>query len=219
MVSRPTRIVLAVALGTLLLVNPAFGLPGEKTQTYTYTAEPVENPLSAMETVNFDRGVQPCWAASRSCLFEKRAADEPIRVDAAAGTSSVSSQYRFLHFDGQFYRPTTHIENGTYVLGLEPVSKRTVLAGIAYHDEDRLTDIARRAVANRSVNVTVPADQRLPLTESRLVERGGNYYVISFALTSEHNPLTSTWWFGLLRAGGVLLGLLSLCYGYYLAEK
>ncbi|MFC7200775.1 hypothetical protein [Halospeciosus flavus] len=216
MASRPTKVLLAIGLGTLLLVNPAFALPVDQTETYTYAAQEIDDAHDAETTLSFDARVLDCHQESRHCLFERGAMSNSTRVPAGDYPDTNPANYRFVRLDSEFYRPTARIENESYVLGLENVTGQTVLDSLARHDEQGLPDLAEHVLAEGRASTTIDWRREPLYDEPLLVESNGSYYVVQMVASETNEPITEAWWFRLCRGLLSCIGGGLVLYGYYL---
>jgi hypothetical protein len=180
---RERHAALLVLLGALLLSNGAWAYPDgvSYADRYAYEAERTADPeTDAVADCDF----YPLH--SRACAVANRLADgEEIRYDAAADGTGIETPlpagYDYVQtYGNDYYRPTERIENGTVVLGLEPVARERVLRSVA-ENYSEVRPVVRRAVDEGRTTVTLPGGT--PARNRQFVERDGAFYTVRASRT------------------------------------
>lgn len=209
---RINRAALLVVLGVALLTNGVWLYPNEVSdeERFVYETRETVNPLThGLANCDF----YPLY--SQRCAVANYLADgNTIRYNISGDGSAVADRfeadYRYVEVYGNdWYRPTHSVENGSVVLGLEPVTRERALSNISDEWQD-VRPFVRRAVENGTATTTdVYAGD--PSSEI-YVERNGSFYTVHYVGT-ERVPTGWGWkeppgWvIVLLRTGGWVGGL------------
>lgn len=150
-------------------------------------------------------------STTRLCAFSTYVADEgAVRVDTGAEPPLYGHDYVTLT-DDRHYRTTERVENGSLVVGLEPVDRERLrlLLAVNYSDTH---GVVRSAVENGTATRSVPLDEREYLPERTYVDRNGTVYEV--AIVESHWTPTGWGWkapsqpvVDLLRLSGWLAGV------------
>ena len=199
MVSTYDRSLLMVAVGVVLLLNPAYLYPhgGPQRVTYEFQADRADGlgELDADVWDVDDSAVLRCTGTihRRACLLERQlGANGTLTVTNATlyrdeqDRIRLSTGYRYVHLRSGFYEPRVNESNGSVVLRLARVNRTTVVRDLATEYE-YAPPVIQHAVDNGSAAVTISVSDLTPRTVRRqelryaapaIVKKGDSYYAV-----------------------------------------
>jgi hypothetical protein len=165
-------VIFAVLL-VALAANPVWFFPHAEDSTYEYRAVEITDE-NRHRVVERHPEVLECLPVERqrACGFEVAAAHGGVPVNASGTQYAGSSEYEYVDFPTEYYRPTIVETDDDTRLTLENVSAAEIVADLAYPYADA-TEQARTVVREGEAVVYSSVPDR-----DRIVSREGRYYFL-----------------------------------------